>query len=362
MSTPRSHPITGRGALSNPDGRYETHAHEAVDDGWFTDRSRSTATRWRDEAARRIISRNASPDIQFDRSVNPYRGCEHGCVYCFARPTHAFLGHSPGLDFEQLLYAKRNAADVLERELGNPRYQVAPLALGVNTDAYQPLERTLKVTRQILHVLVETRHPVYLITKSSLIERDIDLLQDLARDNLVSAAVSITSEDTELSRRMEPRTASPERRFRTLATLANAGIPTRLSLSPVIPALNESEIESIVQRAAEAGALAAHYGLLRLPHELRALFPEWLRAHYPLRAERVLKAIRSVRPGDDTGLNDARFGSRQSGEGPRAQLIQDRFEVACKRAGIAHNGRMPALNCSAFSAPQSTRQLALFGG
>jgi len=353
----------GRGALSNPPGRFETtHAHP-VDDGWHQDTQAQVATLWRDDVARTVITRNQSPDISFDRSVNPYRGCEHGCVYCFARPTHGYLGHSTGLDFERLLYAKRGAASLLEKELAAPRYEVAPIALGVNTDAYQPLERSLKITRQLLHVLVETRHPVYLITKSALIERDIDLLQDLASENLVSVAISITSKDRDLTRLLEPRAASAARRLRTLNTLSNAGIPTRLSLAPLIPALNEPEIESLVQSAADCGASAAHYALLRLPHELKQVFSEWLHAHYPLRAARILKAIRSVRPQRDAdSLNDSRFGSRFSGEGPRAELIQQRFDAACRRAGIAQNGRLPQLNCSAFSPPNSSGQLSLFTG
>lgn len=363
MTTPHSNPAKGRGAVSNASGRYEQTVRGAWDDGWETEWQADNKTQWRDETARHIITRNQSPDIHFDRSVNPYRGCEHGCIYCFARPTHCYLGHSAGLDFERQLYAKRNAAQVLEKELCKPGYIPAPIAIGVNTDAYQPLERKLEVTRQLLHVMAKTRHPVYLITKSSLIERDLDLLQELARENLVSVAISITTEDTTLSRKMEPRAASPSRRFRTLATLSDAGIPTRLSLSPVIPELNEAEIETLVQKAADTGAVAAHYGLLRLPRELKTLFPEWLEMHYPLRAERILNAMRSARNGGkgcDT-LNDARFGSRFVGEGPRAKLIRDRFDAACRRAGIAHNGRAPSLNCKAFMAPGVTQQLDLFG-
>ncbi len=363
-STATSHAtaIKGRGALSNRAGRFETTEREATDDGWSPAELTDHRTYWLEDNAKSVITRNRSPDISFDRSINPYRGCEHGCVYCFARPTHCYLGHSAGLDFERILYAKRDAASLLEGELAKPSYRAAPIALGVNTDAYQPLERELKITRQLLHVMVETRHPVYLITKSALIERDIDLLQDLASENLVSVAISITSQDTDLTRRLEPRAASPQRRFRTLRTLSNAGIPTRLSLSPLIPALNEPEIESLVQTAADCGASAAHYILLRLPRELREVFCEWLEAHYPLRSERVLKAIRSVRPQQHSDvLNDTRFGSRFTGEGPRAELIQQRFEAACRRAGIAQNGKLPTLNTAAFQPPQYGNQLDLFG-
>jgi len=279
--------------------------------------------------------------------VNPYRGCEHGCVYCFARPTHTWLGHSAGLDFETRLYAKRDAASLLRKELAKPSYRCEPIAIGVNTDAYQPLERQLGITREILEVLLETKHPAYLITKSSLIERDIDLLQEMSKLNLVTACVSVTTLDRELARKLEPRATSPQRRLQTIQTLSEAGIPTRVSVSPVIPALNEEELDKIVAAAADAGALAAYAIILRLPHELQTLFPEWLHEHYPMRAERVIKAIKSMR---ENQLNDAEFGMRMTGSGPRANIIQQRFELACRRANIAV-GRAFALSTNKFVPP-----------
>ena len=364
----------GRGAVSNASGRYETHTIHAVDDGWQVDEPDSlnpaktqsldeithgaspVRTEWRDDKSKTIITRNRSPDIHFDRSVNPYRGCEHGCVYCFARPTHTWLGHSAGLDFETRLYAKRNAAQLLKAELAKPSYLCEPIALGVNTDAYQPLERKLNITRQILQVLHDAKHPVYLITKSSLVERDIDILTSMAEQNLVSVCLSITTLDRTLARKLEPRATSPHRRLKTLETLSSAGIPTRVSVSPVIPALNEEEIDDIVAAAANAGAAAAYAIILRLPHELQTLFPEWLYEHYPLRAERIIKAIRSMR---EDKLNNSDFNHRMTGFGPRANIIQQRFKLACKRAGISV-GRDFELDTSQFVAPSENGQLSLF--
>ncbi len=285
-----------------------------------------------EDRAKSVITSNRSPDVHFDQSINPYRGCEHGCSYCFARPSHTYLGHSAGLDFERLLYAKLDAAILLRRELSNPRYQCKPIALGVNTDSYQPLEKRLGITRQLLEVLLETEHPVYLITKSALVERDIDLLSQLAMRKLVTVSISITTLDNELSHRLEPRAAAPHRRLRTVKKLANAGIPVRVSVSPVIPALNEHEMDAIVEAAADAGATGANAIVLRLPHELSQLFPEWLEAHYPLKKDRVLKAIRSLRDGK---LNESDFKTRFSGQGPRADIIRQRFEAACRRHGLA---------------------------
>ena len=295
--------------------------------------------------------------MHFDRSINPYRGCEHGCIYCFARPSHAWLGHSPGLDFERRLYVKRDAPRLLREAFAKPGYRPEPIAIGVATDAWQPLERRLGVTRALLEVFVETRHPVLVITKSSLIERDVDLLADLARDDLVTATVTITTLDHALARRLEPRATAPARRLRTLETLARAGIPTRLSLSPVIPALNEHELETIVARAALAGACEANAIMLRLPHELGALFEEWLAEHYPDRADRVMKAVRSIREGR---TNDADFGTRMLGTGPRAAIIRRRFELACRRAGIACGRRPVELDTTRFRAPTLGGQLPLF--
>ena len=358
----------GRGSVSNATGRYETHTLHAIDDGWhayaesdgeFQSTLQSPIrTRWRDDKSKSIIARNRSPDIHFDRSLNPYRGCEHGCIYCFARPTHTWLGHSAGLDFETKLYAKRDAAALLKQELAKPSYQCEPIAIGVNTDAYQPLEKQLQITRSVLQVLLEVQHPAYLITKSSLIERDIDLLQQMAQNNLVSVCMSITTLDRTLARKLEPRATSPHRRLQTLQNLSDAGIPTRVSVSPVIPALNEEELDAIIMSAANAGAKAAYAIVLRLPHELQQLFPEWLYEHYPLRADRVLKAVRSIR---ENKLNDADFNTRMRGSGPRADFIQQRLELACKRAKISV-GRDFQLTTSHFVRPvySATPQMDLF--
>ena len=354
--------IKGRGAASNAPGRYERTVRIGIDDGWHTslddpDDAAGGRTRWRDDAARTIIATNDSPDLHFDRSVNPYRGCEHGCIYCYARPGHAWLGHSPGLDFERRLYAKRDAPALLREAFARPGYRPEPIALGVATDAWQPLERELGITRALLEVFLECRHPVLVITKASLIERDLDLLAELARERLVTATVTITTLDHALARLLEPRATAPARRLRTLETLARAGVPTRLSLSPVIPALNEHEIESIVAAGARAGAIEANAIALRLPRELAALFDEWLRAHFPDRAERVLKAVRSIRQGR---LNDSDFATRMLGTGPRAELIRRRFELACRRAGIACGRRPTVLDRARFRAPSPGGQLALF--
>jgi len=349
----------GRGAISNAAGRFEVQRRCDIDadvhDGWETwaEEPGATKTRWRDDNSRTIISRNQSPDIYFDQSLNPYRGCEHGCIYCFARPTHAWLGHSAGLDFERILYAKRDAAALLRQELARPAYRCDPIAIGVNTDAYQPLERKLGITRQVLEVMLEARHPVFMITKSSLIERDIDLLTELARLNLVSVSISITTLEHELARRLEPRAASPARRLRTLETLAKQGIPTRVSVAPVIPALNEQEIDAVIQRAAEAGAVAASYTILRLPHELATLFPEWLQQHYPDHAQRVLKALASMH---NNKLYEAGFGTRMCGHGPRADIIRQRFELACRKAGISCKQRERVLDTTLFAVPSDWKQ------
>lgn len=348
----------GRGSASNASGRFETTTYHDVDDGWCSHVEPETKirTQWRADCNKTIITRNQSPDIHFDRSINPYRGCEHGCIYCFARPSHTYLGHSAGLDFETKLYAKTEAATLLRTELSKPSYQCEPIAIGVNTDAYQPLEKKLCITRQILEVLLEAQHPVYLITKSSLIERDIDLLSEMAKTNLVSACITITTLDRKLAGKLEPRATAPHRRLQTLNTLSDAGIPTRVSVSPIIPALNEEEIDNIVKAAAEAGAKAAHAIILRLPHELQQLFQEWLELHYPLRAARVLKAIRSMRDGQ---LNNAEFGARMLGSGPRADIIRQRFELACRRSGL-RCGRDLDLNTTQFRAFSADGQLSLF--
>lgn len=348
----------GRGSVSNSTSRFESMQHIDIDDGWssYSEPESRVSTHWREDCNRTIITRNQSPDIHFDRSINPYRGCEHGCIYCFARPSHTYLGHSAGLDFETRLYAKLKAPELLREELSKPGYRCEPIAIGVNTDAYQPLEKQLRLTRQVLEVLLETKHPAYLITKSALIERDIDLLAEMAKHNLVSVCITMTTLNHTLARQLEPRATTPAKRLRTLETLSKANIPTRVSVSPVIPALNEEEIDNIVQSATDAGAQAAYAIVLRLPNELQQLFPEWLEEHYPLRAARIMKAIRSVR---NNHLNNADFHSRMIGSGPRADIIRLRFELACKRAGIA-NRRAFELDCSQFEPPNTSGQMSLF--
>lgn len=348
----------GRGSISNSTGRFESMQHIDIDDGWssYTEPDNRVATYWREDCNRTIITRNQSPDIHFDRSINPYRGCEHGCIYCFARPSHTYLGHSAGLDFETRLYAKLQAPALLRQALSAKHYQCEPIAIGVNTDAYQPLEKKLQLTRQILEILLETKHPAYLITKSSLIERDLDLLREMAQHDLVSVCITITTLDHKLARNLEPRATTPAKRLQTLQVLSDAGIPTRVSVSPVIPALNEEEIDNIVSSAASAGAQAAYAIVLRLPHELQQLFPQWLEAHYPMRAAKVMKAIRSIR---NNQLNQAEFGARMMGHGPRAEIIRQRFNLACKRARIA-NDRDFTLDCTQFKTPATAAQLPLF--
>ncbi|HEY9199015.1 MAG TPA: PA0069 family radical SAM protein [Gammaproteobacteria bacterium] len=354
-------PLKGRGATGNPDNRFAADTREAVDDGWGSlDASlEPLLTQVQADTARSVIAYNDSPDVGFDRSVNPYRGCEHGCVYCFARPTHAYLGLSPGLDFESRLFYKQDAAALLRRELARPKYQCAPLALGINTDAYQPLERRMGVTRQLLEVLLETRHPLSIVTKSALIERDIDLLTELARRRLIHVMFSITTLDRELARTLEPRAAAPQRRLDALARLSEAGIPTGVMVAPLIPVLTDAELERILEAAHAAGARAAGYVLLRLPHEVKDLFRDWLARHRPLAAEHVMNRLRDCRGGRDY---DARFGSRMRGEGIFAELIAQRFRKA--RNALGFTG-LPELDCSAFTPPEQParaerRQLDLF--
>ncbi|MBD3670008.1 MAG: PA0069 family radical SAM protein [Gammaproteobacteria bacterium] len=356
MTSKTQSPIKGRGTADNPDPRYSRLARESFDDGWGEAETSSPRTQLYTDASKTIISRNQSPDVPFEQSINPYKGCEHGCAYCFARPTHAYLDLSPGLDFETRIFAKPNAAELLAEELARPSYRPRPIALGVNTDAYQPLERRLGITREILEVLAAHRHPVSLITKSSLIERDIDLLAPMAEKNLVQVAVSLTTLDHELSRSLEPRAASPKRRLQTMHNLAEAGIPVGVLFAPVIPALNDSEMEGLLQSAAEAGASSAGYVVLRLPHEVRELFEAWLREHRPLKATYVMNLIRDMRGGQ---AYSARFGERMSGTGQHAELIAQRFRLACKKAGLSR--RQLALDSSLFRLPeQAGQQLDLF--
>jgi DNA repair photolyase len=346
----------GRGAVSNPTGRFEPHQHAAFDDGWGSlgEPPPPLATVVTEERSRTIISRNDSPDVPFDRSINPYKGCEHGCVYCFARPTHAYLGLSPGQDFETRIVAKPDGPDVLAAELGRRSYRPAVIALGANTDPYQPVERRLGLTRRLLEVLAEHRHPVSIVTKSALVLRDLDLLRELAAAGLASVLLSITSLDPELARRMEPRAAAPHRRLEVVRTLAEAGVPVGVLASPMIPGLNDHELERILEAAATAGARSARYLILRLPHELKQLFHEWLLAHYPDRAARVLALVRDTRGGQ---LYDATYGVRMRGTGPVADLLAARFKVAARRHGL--DGSLPELDTSQFR-PPPRGQLSLF--
>lgn len=353
----RSAPRKGRGAVSNPEGRFAVTAHAAVDDGWggLDEPLPPLETTLRPDAARSVISRNDSPDIPFQQSINPYRGCEHGCVYCYARPSHAYLDLSPGLDFETKIFFKERAAERLEAELRKPRYQCLPITLGANTDPYQPAERKLGVTRDILEVLLRYRHPVAIITKSALVQRDLDLLTALAAEKLVSVAVSLTTLEPALKRSLEPRAASPGARLKTMEALAGAGIPVSVMAAPMIPMVNDAELEKILAAAAAAGARNAGYVLLRLPYEVKDLFREWLATHFPQRAEHVMSLIRQSRGGKDY---DATFGKRMRGTGQFADLIAQRFRAACRRYGL--NKSREALDCTRFRIPpRSGDQLAL---
>jgi DNA repair photolyase len=346
----------GRGALGNPNPRFLRTGVESVDDGWYRDEiPDSIATQVRAEPARSIITRNDSPDIMFDQSINPYRGCEHGCIYCYARPSHAYMDLSPGIDFETKIFYKAEAAELLTQELGKPGYVVKPITLGANTDPYQPLEKEFKVTRSILEVLERTRHPVSFVTKGTLILRDLDLLRSLAVDGLVQVFVSVTTLNAELKRTMEPRAASPQARLRVVRELSEAGIPTGVMVAPMIPMINDSELEHIIAAIAAAGALQAHYVLLRLPHELKELFRQWLEEHFPDRAEHVMSLIRATRGGSE---NDSRFGSRMVGSGTWAELLRDRFTLACKRHGLMR-GNIRKLSVEHFRAPCSGGQMSL---
>jgi DNA repair photolyase len=355
--------IKGRGSVINPAGRFEARSVEPFHDDWHDDwaqvdesdpgRPRTQVT---PEVSKSIINRNDSPDVPFEFSLNPYKGCEHGCAYCFARPTHAFLGLSPGLDFETKIISKPAAASLLRKTLARGSYQPRPIALGANTDAYQPVERKLRITREILEVLHEFRHPVGILSKSDLVLRDLDLLQDMARRGLVHVYLSITTLDPELARRLEPRAVSPHRRLRALDKLSEAGVPTGVLASPMIPGLNDHELDGILQASAAAGARRAGTILVRLPGELKELFETWLEANYPLRRERVLALIRSCRGG---ALYDDRFGHRMRGRGPYAEMLRRRFEVALHRHGLTKKGF--AFDMSHFVRPTTPkRQLTLF--
>ncbi len=353
-------PRKARGAVGNPTGRYEPGMRVAIDDGWPGEPEaagdppplRTTVTT---DASRTVIARNRSPDIPFEQSINPYRGCEHGCIYCYARPTHAWLGLSPGLDFETRLFAKPNADEILRRELAAPGYRCRVIAIGTNTDPYQPIERGHGVMRRVLEVLAACDHPVAITTKSALVTRDLDLLAPMAAKRLALVNVSITTLDRDLARRMEPRAATPATRLETIAALSRAGVPTGVMTAPMIPGLNDHELERILEAAAAAGATAARYILLRLPLEIKDLFAEWLEAHYPERAKRVLSLVRDTRGG---ALYRGRFGERMTGTGAYAELLGRRFRLAVRRLGLERPDW--GLATDRFQPPpRSDRQLSL---
>ena len=351
--------IKGRGAASNPEGRFESIQRTREDDGWHRDEEAAPRppTQVTEERARSIISRNDSPDVGFDQSINPYRGCEHGCVYCYARPSHAYLNLSAGIDFETKLFAKTNAAELLRVELGKRGYVCSPINLGANTDPYQPIERRYRVTRSILEVFAECAHPCTIITKNALIERDLDLLVPMARANLVHAFVSVTSLDNKLAATLEPRASAPHRRLQTVANLNAAGVPCGVMVAPIIPLVTDRYVEQILERAASAGARRAGYTIVRLPHELKDLFREWLALHVPERAGHVMSLIGQMRGGKD---NDARFGSRMRGEGAFAELIRQRFKLACRKHAI-NEARDLVLDCTRFVPPRAaSAQAQLF--
>ncbi len=343
--------------VSNRSGRYEAAAREAFDDGWDRPEDpRPVLTTVTFDHTRTILTRNDSPDIPFDQSINPYRGCEHGCAYCFARPTHAYLGMSPGLDFETKLIAKPEAAALLRKELAKPSYVCAPIAMGTNTDPYQPIEREHRITRSILEVCLELEHPVSIVTKSANVLRDLDLLTQLAQKNLAIVFLSVTTLDNELAGKLEPRASRPHRRLETISRLVEAKVPAGVLSSPMIPGLNDHELEAILEAAKQRGAEQAGYTLVRLPLEIKELFAEWLAEHTPDRAERVLSLIRQMHEGK---LYDARIGVRGRGIGPYADLLERRFELACQRSG--YHGERVFLDTTRFRKPgPQTRQLALF--
>ena len=357
MDDERKEVRVGRGAVSNRTGRFESQRTEAVDDGWgsLDEELPPLHTQVMPDPARSIIARNQSPDVGFSQSINPYRGCEHGCIYCYARPSHAYLNLSPGLDFETKLFFKQDAAPLLEQELAAPKYECSAITIGANTDPYQPIEREYRVTRSLLEVLQRYRHPLSIITKSAMVERDIDILSEMARDRLVHVTISITSLRADIKRTLEPRTASPQARLRAVRRLSEAGVDVSVMVAPVIPVLTDAELEDILTAAAAGGARGAGYVLLRLPHEIKDLFQEWLAVHEPLKAKHVMSRMRAMRGGRDY---DSRWGVRQKGVGEYAQLLQRRFDLACERAGL--NRTRFVHDISLFQRPElGPRQYAL---
>ena len=350
----------GRGATINPEGRFETWKRDAAEDGWFQEPGEEPSkpkTIISIERAKSIISHNDSPDLGFSQSLNPYRGCQIGCTFCYARPSHAYLGLSPGIDWETRIMAKTNAAELLREELSRPSYRCENLVIGVNTDAYQPSEKEFRITRSILEVCSEANQPVCLITKSALIERDIDILAPMSRKNLVSTTLSITTLQTEISRYMEPRASAPARRLLAVQRLSEAGIPVNVNVAPVVPFLTDSELESILEAAAQAGAISAHYTLLRLPWEVKDIFRAWLKERFPLKADHVMSRVHEMREGRD---NDPNFGSRMKGTGRFAELLNQRFHKACERLGLNRKGTAFDLDCSLFRPPGPKGQGSLF--
>jgi len=362
FNTPMAHdilqPPRGRGATFNPEGRFDAVARSAFDDGWgdLPEEPRQVTTTVTEETVRSIIARNESPDIPFTQSINPYRGCEHGCIYCYARPSHAYLNLSPGLDFETRLFAKVNAAQVLRRELAKPGYHCDPIAFGTNTDPYQPVERERGIMRALLEVLAECEHPLTITTKSAMVERDLDLLAPMARKGLVRVYLSVTTLDRQLARQLEPRASAPQRRIEAISRLTVAGVPAGVMTAPVIPFLTDDQLESVLEAAAAAGATEAGYLILRLPHEVRDLFKAWLAHHHPLKAAHVMSRMREMRGGAE---NDPNFGTRMTGEGVLAELIARRFQVACERLGL-NRERRRNLDCSRFRRPGAGAQIELF--
>ena len=363
MAEGRPHAVKGRGATFNPENRFRHESREPVEDGWTAPVAEESApsppkTTVTIQNARTIIARNDSQDIPFDRSINPYQGCEHGCVYCYARPSHAYLDLSPGLDFETRLFAKPNAATLLREELAKPGYRCEPMALGTNTDPYQPIEREWRITRQIIEVLAECDHPITITTKGVAIERDLDLLSAMASKNLVHVQVSIAMLDPDLARKLDPRAPAPQRRLEMIRALAGVGVPVGVNVAPVIPQLTDKDLESVLEAAAAHGARSAMWVMLRLPREVKELFRDWLAQHYPLRAAHVMSIVQQIRGGRD---NDPRFGARMRGQGQFADLIEHRFEIACRRLGL-NQGRGISLETARFRPPRpaGTAQLDLF--
>jgi DNA repair photolyase len=352
-------PRKGRGAGINPEGRFENVEREAFDDGWDTPDQEDGAlkTHVTEEQVKSIISRNASPDVPFTQSINPYQGCEHGCPYCYARPSHAYRNLSPGIDFETRLFAKVNAAEVLRAELSRPGYKADVISLGANTDPYQPIERRYEITRSILKVLSEFNHPVGIVTKNAMIERDLDILGPMAEKRLVNVFISCNNLDHEIARRVEPRCSAPQRRLQAMRRLSDAGIPVGVLVAPVIPFLTDHQIEPVLEAAWNSGARQAGYVLVRLPWEIKDVFKDWLERHYPLKAKHVMSRVHALRGGRD---NDPNFGSRMSGTGELAALLSKRFDIACRRLGFDRGDRYFEIDTTRFAVPGRAQQMTLF--